>query len=106
MRVREIARARAGPPPFPDRQVLGSHVTEAGSLDRKRIAVAAGDPGDVLFFNGKCVHRGRPNGAATRRDLLYVVYAAKWFEQGRDSKVELADYHSIDPPRGDRSFRT
>ena len=86
--------------------VLGSHATPVAGLEKASIAVAAGAPGDVFFFNGKCVHRGRPNPTdAGRRDLVYVVYAAKWFEQGRDPTAELDAYHSAAPPGGDRAIK-
>ncbi|KAH8049034.1 hypothetical protein JL720_15691 [Aureococcus anophagefferens] len=77
--------------------LLGSH-----AVGRDGVADLAGrrgrGAGDVVFFNGKCVHRGRPNAAEARRDLAYVVYAAKWFEQGRDPAAELPAYASTAPP--------
>ena len=83
--------------------LLGSHtVAASGIAALPPPAVAAAGVGDVVFFNGKCVHRGRPNAADDRRDLVYVVYAAKWFEQGRDPASELPEYASIEPPSGSK----
>ena len=84
--------------------VLGSQAAPVARLRLRDVAVASGAPGDVFFFNGKCVHRGRPNATDRRRDLVYVVYAAKWFEQGRDPNTELAAFHSTAPPAGDRAI--
>ena len=79
--------------------LLGSHRSGMeGLVDRR--AVASGVCGDIIFFNGKCIHRGRPNTSQQRRDLVYVVYAAKWFEQGRDAEKEISSWGSVESPTG------
>ncbi|KAH8073839.1 hypothetical protein JL721_2385 [Aureococcus anophagefferens] len=76
---------------------LGAASPEAGTeilLGSTRSAGTASRPrwpsrppaGDVVFFNGAST---RPNAAEARRDLVSAVYAAKWFEQGRDPAAEL-----------------
>ena len=75
--------------------LLGSHTVLAGGLGeaisagRVRRVIAAAKPGDVLFFSGKVVHRGMPNPTESTRSLVYTVYTAKWFEQGRDASREM-----------------
>lgn len=68
--------------------VLGSHKIPSSQLDNQPRKIAAGNPGDLLIFNGKMVHRGRPNAKKTSRTLGYLVYTAKWYEQGRDPRFE------------------
>ena len=84
--------------------VLGSHKVGIAGISSLETAVASGTAGDVFFFNGKCVHRGRPNDSHEKRDLVYVVYAAKWFEQGRDPNSELDDYLSAEQPQGNKQL--
>lgn len=71
--------------------VLRSHKIVTADLDPQkdveRVA-AFGDPGDVVLFNGKVIHRGLPNPTNATRSLLYMVYAAEWFEAGRDQGKE------------------
>lgn len=71
--------------------VLRSHKVATADLDPQKDVervVTIGNPGDVMFFNGKIIHRGMPNPTNETRSLLYVVYAAKWYEQGRDQRSE------------------
>lgn len=67
--------------------VLGSHRKRIADLGSSPRVVTAGAPGDVTIMNGKIVHRGLANTSAPR-PLLYVVYAAHWFEAGRDATRE------------------
>ena len=75
--------------------VLGSHKLRTGELSgalttgAARRVIAAARPGDVLVFNGKVVHRGMPNPTARSRTLVYLVYTAKWYQQGRDPTQEF-----------------
>ena len=66
--------------------LLGSHRCTQDAVGGCDLGAAAMDVGEVLLFNGKCVHRGRPNTGpgAAHRTLLYVVWTAPWFEQGRE----------------------
>ena len=41
--------------------VLGSHKMGLDGLSQCKRATAAGKPGDIVFFNGKMLHRGCPN---------------------------------------------
>ena len=81
--------------------VVGSHREGIGKLVDRRM-VASGKAGDIIFFNGKCVHRGRPNVSGVSRDLVYIVYAAKWFEQGRNAVKEVQEWGSLGQPKGVR----
>ena len=83
--------------------VVGSHREGIDKLVDRRM-VASGVAGDIIFFNGKCVHRGRPNVSQRRRDLIYIVYAAKWFEQGRDALKEVREWGSMGQPKGVRKI--
>ncbi len=63
--------------------VLGSHrmsVAEAGGPDA-RFACAECEPGDIVVINGKLIHRGTHNPSQHRRDLLYLVWTASWFDE-------------------------
>ena len=66
-----------------------SDLPEAIAAGKVRRVVAAGRPGDVVVFGGKVVHRGLPNPTEHSRTLVYDVYTAKWFEQGRDPTKEI-----------------
>ena len=70
---------------------LGARELRAALADgRARRVIAAAMPGDLLLMNGKVVHRGMPNPMGKpNRSLLYDVYTAKWFEQGRDATREV-----------------
>jgi hypothetical protein len=65
--------------------------------------MASGKPGDIIFFNGKLLHRGCPNDCPSPRNMVYVVYAAKWFQQNRDPAGEV--YQSTKMPEGQREIR-
>lgn len=80
--------------------VLGSHTMPTEGLGGCDRAVAVADLGDVIFFNGKCVHRGCPNFTDTWRSLIYVVFAAQWFDQGRDPSLEELMPYSVERPTG------
>jgi len=69
--------------------LLGSHKLLQKEVGQCPRGVVQGEPGDVFIFNGKIVHRGKPNQAQTAvmRSLLYVVFSARWFEQGREKDV-------------------
>lgn len=67
--------------------LLGSHKLVQERVPECPSGAVEASPGDVVIFNGKVVHRGRPNAGprAKDRSLLFVVFAARWFEQGRRS---------------------
>ena len=56
--------------------LLGSH-----NSANKILAVAEGSPGDVMVMNGKTIHRSVPNMSNTDRDVLYIIYCAKWYDE-------------------------
>jgi len=66
--------------------LLGSHKLRQSEVAGCPRGVFQGDAGDVFVFNGKIVHRGKPNQAQTAkmRSVLYVVFSARWYEQGRE----------------------
>ena len=41
--------------------------------------MAAADVGDVVLFNGRCLHRGRANYSDTTRAVLYVSNYKQWY---------------------------
>eukprot|EP00747_Dinoflagellata_sp_TGD_P169078 gnl/TRDRNA2_/TRDRNA2_197046_c0_seq1.p1 gnl/TRDRNA2_/TRDRNA2_197046_c0~~gnl/TRDRNA2_/TRDRNA2_197046_c0_seq1.p1 ORF type:complete len:341 (-),score=47.16 gnl/TRDRNA2_/TRDRNA2_197046_c0_seq1:67-1089(-) len=77
--------------------LLGSHKLTQCQVSQCPRGVVEASPGDVIIFNGKAVHRGRPNTGPTaaQRSVLYVVFAAAWFEQGR--KIYAHDWRSSKP---------
>ena len=83
--------------------LIGSHRCRMDGLEACPRVMASAEPGDVLFFNGKLVHRGCPNRSELPRNMLYVVYAAKWFSQNRDPAGEV--YQSLEMPTGKREIR-
>lgn len=56
--------------------LIGSHKSDNGKL-----AIAEGSPGDVIVMNGKTIHRGAVNKSFDDRDVLYVIYCAKWYDE-------------------------
>ena len=83
--------------------VVGSHREGIADVVDRRF-IASGVAGDIIFFNGKCIHRGRPNVSERQRDLIYIVYAAKWFEQGRDAVKEIGEWGSKERPVGEKEI--
>lgn len=83
--------------------VVGSHRVGLAGIKGCERRAALAQPGDVVFFNGKLAHRGQPNGPR-RRDLLYVVYAARWFEQNRDPAKESCWAQRLTRERADGHF--
>jgi hypothetical protein len=83
--------------------LLGSHRCGMDELDKCQRVMASGKVGDIIFFNGKLVHRGCPNMSSVARNMVYVVYSAKWFQQNRDPKGEVA-YQSTQMPAGTREI--
>lgn len=41
--------------------------------------MAAAEVGDVVLFNGRCLHRGRANYSDTTRAVLYVSNYKTWY---------------------------
>lgn len=68
--------------------VLGSHRKRLADLGSSPRAITAGAPGDVTLLNAKTLHRGLPNAFPTPRPILYVTYAAHWFQPYRDISRE------------------
>lgn len=59
---------------------LGSH--RCGLKAAKACPTAAGYPlmaGDVLIFDGRCLHRGLANKSSALRRVLYAVWHKKWY---------------------------
>lgn len=57
--------------------LLKSHVSD----EKNVITIAEGNPGDVIIMNGKLLHRSVPNVSDLDRDLLYIIYCAKWYDE-------------------------
>eukprot|EP00658_Telonema_sp_P-2_P040908 TRINITY_DN29256_c0_g1_i1.p1 TRINITY_DN29256_c0_g1~~TRINITY_DN29256_c0_g1_i1.p1 ORF type:complete len:307 (-),score=70.31 TRINITY_DN29256_c0_g1_i1:183-1010(-) len=83
--------------------LLGSHRAGYDGLSGCTRAVASGKVGDIVFFNGKILHRGRPNGILQERNMVYVVYSAKWFAQNYDPNKEY--WQSTQPTTGSKVLR-
>ena len=76
--------------------LLGSHKCTQDKLASCQNATAVMQPGDIVFFNGKIVHRGRASD--TMRSVVYVVFAAPWYEADRsDRGPEFAIWKSGKP---------
>jgi len=56
--------------------IIGSHIGINGPL-----AVAECEPGDLIVMNGKLIHRATPNFSDVDRDMLYIIYCAKWYDE-------------------------
>ena len=56
--------------------LLGSHNSDNNSL-----SVIEGYAGDAVVMNGKTIHRSVPNMSDIDRDVLYVIYCAKWYDE-------------------------
>ncbi len=67
---------------------LGSHKALQVDVNALPRGVAAAEPGDIILFNGKTVHRGRPNTSpgAGMRSLVFSVFTARWYEPGREER--------------------
>jgi hypothetical protein len=69
----------------PTEFILGSHRKTVPELCESgegalRIAAACADPGDVILFNGKILHRGRANMSDKGRGVLYVSHTKVWYD--------------------------
>lgn len=62
--------------------ILGSHkmtVEECINAEELRFGMACAEPGSVVLFNGKCLHRGRANYTDNARAVLYVSNYKTWY---------------------------
>lgn len=65
----------------PTEVILGSHklsVNDARMMNRMYLLANCGD---VIIMNGKLLHRGTPNFSDENRDVIYLVFAASWFDE-------------------------
>ena len=73
-----MSEAPCGGPEF----VIGSHRHRiCDYADRLPVARPVCGPGDAIIMNGKLIHRGTPNLSNVRRDMLYAVFAPRWFDE-------------------------
>ena len=47
---------------------------------RMDLVQACAEPGDVILFNGKILHRGRANVSDQGRGVLYVSHTKRWYD--------------------------
>jgi len=66
----------------------GSHKTVQSAIADCPSVSSSMAVGDLVIFNGKIVHRGQPNVGGNMRSLVYAVFAAPWFEQGRTAQPQ------------------
>jgi len=62
--------------------ILGSHkmtVEECINAEELRFGMARAEPGSVVLFNGKTLHRGRANYTDNTRAVLYVSNYKTWY---------------------------
>ena len=61
--------------------ILGSHKQAFSDVEKNNLPHSQPDaqPGDLVLFNGKILHRGRENLSDAERPVLYIVYKKKWY---------------------------
>ena len=62
-------------------QVLLGSNHDDNCNDNKSLSVIEGYIGDAIVMNGKTIHRSVPNMSGTDRDVLYIIYCAKWYDE-------------------------
>jgi ectoine hydroxylase-related dioxygenase (phytanoyl-CoA dioxygenase family) len=86
----------------PTEILIGSHrMTHDDAVERCERRLMTADPGDVVLFDGRCVHRGQANASSAERPLLYCVFHKKWYLDYMDG----VDYAKFDPLPGSRDDR-
>ncbi len=63
----------------PTEFIKGSHLEQIVEESNAQIFSPLLQPGDVVIFDGRTLHRGSPNNSAQEKLLAYITFTATWY---------------------------